>query len=92
LFIEECRQNPLVAEDIGQVLGMILIPSAAGDLLPRFLNNRIVQEKKDDGAGLNLEGVEEFMQSGSEHLVHGPGILPEEPGETGKGSGKERAR
>jgi len=25
LFIEECRQNPLVAEDIGQVLGMILI-------------------------------------------------------------------
>ena len=25
LFIEECRQNPLVAEDIGQFRGMIPI-------------------------------------------------------------------
>jgi len=92
LFIEERRQNPLVAEDIGQVLGMILIPSASGDLLPRFLDNRVVQEKKDDGAGFNLEGMEEFMESRSQDLIHGPGILSEEPGETGERSGKERAR
>ena len=55
LFIEERRQNPLVAEDISQVLGMILIPSATGNLLPRFLDNRIVHKKKDDRAGFNLK-------------------------------------
>ena len=92
LFIEERRQNPLVAKDIRQVLSMILIPSAAGDLLPRFLDNRIVQEKKDDGAGLNLEGMEVLMESRSQDLIHGPGIFSEEPGETGERSGKERAR
>jgi len=91
LFIEEGRQNPLVAKDISQVLSMILIPSAAGDLLPRFLDNRIVEEKKDDRAGLNLEGMEELMESRSQDLIHGPGILSEEPGETGERSGKERA-
>jgi len=92
LFIEEGRQNPLVAEDISQVLGMILIPSAAGDLLPRFLNNRVVQEKKDDGAGFNLEGAEKLMESRSQDLIHVPGILSQEPGEAGERSGKERER
>jgi len=92
LFIEERGQNPLVAEDIRQVLGMILIPSASGDLLPRFLDNRVVQEKKDDGASFDLEGMKEFMESRSQDLIHGPGILSEEPGETGEGSGKESAR
>lgn len=88
----EVNQNLLVAEDIGQVLGMILIPSAAGHLLPRFLNNRVVQEKKDDGAGFNLEGMKEFIDSRIQDLNHGPGILCEKSGETGEGSGKERAR
>jgi len=92
LFIEEGRQNPLLAEDISQVLGMILIPSAAGDLLPRFLDNRVVQEKKDDGAGFNLEGMKEFMDSRSQDLIHSPGILSKEPGEAGEGSGEKRAR
>ena len=92
LFIEERRQNPLVAEDMGQVMGMILIPSTAGELFPGFLNNRIVQEKKDDRTGFNLKGMEELMQSRSQDLIHGPGILSEEAGETRERSGKERAR
>ena len=36
--------------------------------------------------------MEEFMDSRSQDLIHGPRILSEEPGETGEGSGKERAR
>jgi len=83
LFIEEGRQDPLVAKDVSQVLGMILIPSAAGNLLPCFLDNRIIQEKKDDGARLNLEDMEELLKSRSQDLIHGPGILAQEPGETG---------
>ena len=67
------------------------MPSASGDLLSRFLDNRVVQEKKDDGAGFNLEGMKEFMDSRSQDLIHGPGIPSEEPGEAGEGSGKERA-
>ena len=69
-----------------------MIPSASRDLLPRFLDNRVVQEKKDDGAGFNLKGMEEFMESRSQDLIHGPGILSEKPGEAGKRSGKERSR
>ena len=91
LFIEESRQDPLVAEDISQVLGMILIPSTAGDLLSRFLDNRVVQEKKDDGAGLNLKDMEELMESRGQGLIHGPGIFPQKPGEAGERSGEERA-
>jgi len=47
LFIEEFRQNPLVAEDVGKVLGMILIPSTARDFLPFFFDDLFAQEKKD---------------------------------------------
>jgi len=76
MFIEERRQNPLMAEDISQVLGMILMPGAAGDLFPRFLDNRVVQEKKDDGRGLNLEGMKEFVDRHSQDFIQGPGFFP----------------
>jgi len=91
LFIQECRQDPLVAKDIGQVLGMILIPTASGDFLPGFFDDRIVQEQKDDRAGWNLKGMEEILQSQDQDLIHRPGILSQKPGEAGEGSGKERA-
>lgn len=91
LFIQERRQDPLVAKDIGQVLGMILIPTASGNFLPGFFDNRIVQEQKDNRAGLNLKGMEEFLKRQGQDLIHSPGILSQEPGEAGEGSGKERA-
>jgi hypothetical protein len=90
LFIEERRQNPLVAKDICQILGMILIPSAAGDFLPGFCDDRIVQEQKDDRAGLNLKSLEEMMKRQGQDFIHSPDILSQEPGETGERSGKER--
>ena len=58
---------------------------------PRFLDNRIVQEKKDDGTGFNLKGMEEFLERRSQDLIHVPPILSEKPGEAGEGPGKERA-
>ena len=91
LFIQECSQDPLVAKDICQVLGMILIPTASGNFLPGFFDNRIVQEQKDNRAGLNLKGMEEFLKRQGQDLIHSPGILSQEPGEAGDGSGKERA-
>lgn len=91
LFMQERRQDPLVAKDIGQVLGMILIPTASGNLLPGFFNNRIVQEEKDDRAGLNLKGMEEILKSQGQDLIHSPGILSQETGEAGEGSGEEGA-
>jgi hypothetical protein len=54
--------------------------------------NRVVEEKKDDGAGFNLEGMKEFMDSRSPDLIHGPGIPSQEAGEAGEGSRKKRAR
>jgi hypothetical protein len=81
LFIEQSRQNPLVAKDVRQVLGMILIPSTTGNLLSRFLEDCIIQEEKDDRAGFNPESMEEFLQSNLQDLIHGPGIFPQEAGE-----------
>jgi hypothetical protein len=77
---------------MGQVLGVILIPGATGHFLSCFFDNRIVQKKKDDGASLNLEGLEEFLGSDSQHLIEGPAILSQESGETGEGSGEEGSR
>jgi hypothetical protein len=36
--------------------------------------------------------MEELRESRSPDLIHGPGIFSEEPGETGKESGKEKTR
>jgi hypothetical protein len=80
-----------VAKDVGQVLGMILIPTASGDFLPGFFDDRIVQEQKDDRVGFNFKGLEEFLKSQGQDLISSPGILSQEPGEAGEGSGKERA-
>ena len=91
LFIQERRQNPLVAKDIRQVLGMILIPTTSRDFLPGFFDDRIVQEQKDDRAGLNFKGIEKILKRQGQDLIHSPGILSQEPGEAGEGSGKERA-
>jgi len=52
----------------------------------------VVQEKKDDGAGLNLEGLKEFVDSRSQDLICGPGIFSEKPGKTGERSGEEGTR
>jgi hypothetical protein len=86
LFIAERGQDPLVTKDIGHVLGMILIPRATGNLLPRFGQERIIQKKKDEGAGLNLEGLEEFLEGRSQDLIHGPNILSQETGKAGERS------
>ncbi|MDH4264508.1 MAG: hypothetical protein OEW45_02620 [Deltaproteobacteria bacterium] len=70
---------------------MIPIPSAAGNLLSRFFDNRIVQEEKDHGAGFNLEGLEKFLEGQGQDLIPGPGILSQEPGENWRGIGKEKS-
>ena len=90
LFIQERSQDPLVAKDICQVLGMILIPTAAGDFLPGFFDNCIVQEQKDDRGELDLKGMEEILKRQVQNLIHRPNILSQEPGEAGEGSGQER--
>jgi len=91
VFIEQSRQNPLVAEDIRQVLGMILIPSTTGNLLSRFFEDRIIQEEKDDRAGFNPKGMEEFLQSNLQDLIHGPRIFSQEASEAGERSAEKGA-
>jgi hypothetical protein len=81
-----------MAKDVGHILGMIFIPSSAGNFLSGLFDNGIIQEEKDNGASFNLEGMEEFLQSQGQDGIHGPGILSQETGEAGKRSGKKRAR
>lgn len=59
VLIEQSGEHPLVAKDIGDVLGVIFIPGASGNLLAGLLHEGVIQEQKDDGAGLNIESLEE---------------------------------
>ncbi len=88
-FIEQSREHPLMAKDVGQILGMIFIPGTPWNLFARFFHDRIIQEKKEERTGLNPQGVKELMQSRLQDLLHRPGVLSQKTGETGKRSLQE---
>lgn len=71
---------------------MIFIKGVSRDLPPRLFDNRVVQQQKDNGAGFNLEGMEELMESRKQNFIIILGILSEGPGEIAEGSGKKRSR
>jgi len=82
-FIEEGRQHPLVAKEIGQVLGMVFMPGASGDLLAGLFHEGIIHQKKEGGVSFDPEGVEEAGKGDRKNFLHCPGIFSQETGETG---------
>ncbi len=79
-----------MAEDIGHVLSMILIPTAPWNLFPCLLDKGIIDDEKQNRRGFDLQGVEELVQSRLHHLLRGPNALSQESGKTGKRSVQER--
>ena len=73
-----------MAKDIGHILGMIFMPSTPGDLVACFLDQGIIDNKKEDGVGFNSQNPKELVQGGLDHLFHGPEVLSQEAGEAGK--------
>jgi len=90
IFEEQGREDPLMAKDIGHVLGMILMPPTAGNLLACLFNQAIIHDKKEDIPGGDPQGLEELMEGGLCNLFHRPNALAQESSEAGEGSSQER--
>lgn len=80
ISIQKSRDNPLVTEDRGHLLGMILIPGTSRNLFSRFSNEGIINKKKDDRLGFDMQGMEELIQGNLCDLFHRPEVLPKETG------------
>ena len=90
VLIEQGREHPLVAKDIGHVLSMIFIPATSWDLLAGLLGKGIIHDKKEDRMGFDPQGMKELMQGDFCNLLQGPDVLPQESGEAGEGPVQKR--
>lgn len=77
VFIEESKEDPLVAKDMGFV-GSLFMPGTSGHLLACLLGNGVIHDKKEDRMGFDPQLMEELGQSDLCDLFHGPDILSQE--------------
>ena len=87
IFAEQGREDPLMAKDIGHVLGMILMPTTAWNLLACLFSQRVIHDKKEDIPDSNPQRLKELIQSGPRNLLHRPTVFSQEPGKAGKRAG-----
>lgn len=86
LSVKEGRKDPLVAKDLGHLIVMVSIPGAARNLFPSFLNQRIIDNKKYDGLGFNVQGMEEVFEFDFSAFFHGPNVLSQKSSKAGEGA------
>jgi hypothetical protein len=90
IFVEQGREDPLMAKDIGHVLGMILMPTTAGDLLTCLFNKGIIHDKKENISDRDPQRLEELIQGDLGDLIHCPNAFPQESSEAAERSAQER--
>jgi len=83
VFIKQSQEDPLMAKDIG-FLSMISMPRTSWNLLACLLGERIIHDKKQDGMGLDPQGLEKPNQTDLDDLLHGPDVLSQESGKAAK--------
>jgi hypothetical protein len=59
ILIEDSKQDPLVAKDVGLV-GSLFMPGASGHLLTCLLGNGVIHDKKEDRMGFDPQMVEKL--------------------------------
>ena len=79
-----------MAKDIGHVLGMIFMPTTAGNLLACLFSKGVIHNKKEDIPDSDPQRLEELMQSGLRDLLHRPRVFSQESSKAGKRSAQER--
>jgi hypothetical protein len=77
ILIEESKEDPLVAKDMGFVCSLFM-PGATGHLLACFLGDSVIHDKKEDRMGFDPQVMEELGQSDLRNFFHGPDILSQE--------------
>src|SRR4030043_2349059 len=90
IFVEQGREDPLMAKDIGHVLGMILMPTTARNLLACLFNKGVIHDKKDNIPGSDPQRLEELMQSGLRDLLHSPKVFSQKSSKAGERSPEDR--
>ena len=90
VLIEQGREHPLVAKDIGHVLSMIFIPTTSWDLSASLFAKGIIHDKKEDRMGFDPQGMEELMQGDFCNLLQGPDVLAQESSEAAEGAVQKR--
>jgi hypothetical protein len=83
VLIEQGKEDPLVAKDIG-LLSMIPMPGTSWNLFATLRDDRVIHDKKEHGMGSDPQGMKELLQGGLGHFLHGPDVLSKESGETGQ--------
>jgi len=79
-----------MAKDIGHVLGMILMPPAAGNPFASLFNQAVIHDKKEDIPGRDTHGLKELIQGGLRNFLHSPNIVSQESSEAGERSAQKR--
>jgi hypothetical protein len=77
VLIEESKEDPLVAKDMGFV-GSLFMPGTSGHLLACLLGNGVIHDEKKNRIGFDPQLIEELGQSDLCNLFHGPDILSQE--------------
>lgn len=80
VLIEERKQDPLVAKDMG-FSSPVFMPGATGHLLACLLSNSVIHNEKENRMGFDPQMVEELGQSDVCNFFHGPDISSQESGE-----------
>ncbi len=75
-----------MAKDIGQVMGMVFMPSAPGDLFSSLWGQGIIGQDKKNRAGFNLKGVKKPIHSRPNQFLMIPDIISQKSSKTGMGS------
>jgi hypothetical protein len=79
-----------MAEDIGHLLSMILMPTTAGNLFACLFNKGVIDDKKEDIPDRDPQRLEELMQGDVCDLLHRPKAFSQESGEAADRSVQER--
>ena len=79
-----------MAKDSGHILGMILMPTTAGNLFTCLFNKAVIHDKKEDIPGRDTHGLEELIQGGLRDFLHSPNAVSQESSKTGERSAQER--
>jgi hypothetical protein len=78
LLIKQGRKDPLMTKDIGHVLSMVLMPATSGDMGPCLMNERIIDDKKENRSARKPQNKKKPFQRRLGHLLHSPTVLSQE--------------
>jgi hypothetical protein len=73
-------------KNVGQIMGMIFMPAASGDLFAGLWGQGIIDQEEEDRTCFDLKGIEKSFQGGLNELFVVPDIGDQKPGKTGQGS------